>query len=198
MDGQGSIPSRSLFLFSTEGKVKSILIIFFDIKGIVTRNSSWQATQSILRTIMTFYGDCAKTCEDFILNFGDKRTGCCITTTHRLTLPFATGNFWPKTTWLSSPTNPTFLFFSIEDKTERLPFWHNWGDRGRIAGGAEQSQNTTPRMHSKNGRSALICAYERKRSTLRVMLASSPRVSFWPDGSTSTRYSSMYCDDRII
>jgi hypothetical protein len=20
---------------------------------------------------------------------------------------------------------------SIEDKTERLPFWHNWGDRGR-------------------------------------------------------------------
>jgi hypothetical protein len=22
---------------------------------------------------------------------------------------------------------------SVEDKTERQPFWHNWGNRGRIA-----------------------------------------------------------------
>jgi hypothetical protein len=34
--------------------------------------------------------------EDFALNFGDKRTGCCITTTHRLTLSFSPGNFLPK------------------------------------------------------------------------------------------------------
>jgi hypothetical protein len=28
-------------------------------------------------------------CEDFAPNFGDKRTGCCITTTYHLTLPFS-------------------------------------------------------------------------------------------------------------
>jgi hypothetical protein len=32
-------------------------------------------------------------CEDFTPNFGDKRTGCCITTTHCLTLPFSPGKF---------------------------------------------------------------------------------------------------------
>jgi hypothetical protein len=32
--------------------------------------------------------------EDFAPNFGDKRTGCCITTMHQLTLPFSPGNFW--------------------------------------------------------------------------------------------------------
>jgi hypothetical protein len=34
-----------------------------------------------------------KICEDFVPNFGDKRTGCCITITHHLTLPFSPGNF---------------------------------------------------------------------------------------------------------
>jgi hypothetical protein len=38
-------------------------------------------------------------CEDFAPNFGDKRTGCCITTTHR----FSAGNILLKTTWLLSP-----------------------------------------------------------------------------------------------
>jgi hypothetical protein len=32
-------------------------------------------------------------CEDFAPNFGDTRTGCCITTTYHLTLPFSSGNF---------------------------------------------------------------------------------------------------------
>jgi hypothetical protein len=39
-----------------------------------------------------------KMCEDFTLNSGDKRTGRRIMTTHRLTLPFSSGNFLPKTT----------------------------------------------------------------------------------------------------
>jgi hypothetical protein len=85
---------------------------------------------------------CVKMCEDFAPNFNGKITGCCITTTHRLILPFSKGNFWPKTTWLSSPTHPTFLFSPIEDKTWRPPFWHNLGDRGRIAGGAEHPRRT--------------------------------------------------------
>jgi hypothetical protein len=51
-------------------------------------------------------------CEDFASIFGDKRTGCCTTTTHRLTLPFSSGNFRPKTTRLSSLIQPTFPCFS--------------------------------------------------------------------------------------
>jgi hypothetical protein len=94
-----------------KSKVKSMFIIFFGIKGVVTNNSSWQAKQSIPHSTVMFYDDCVKMCEHFALNFGNKRTHCCIMTTHHLTIPFSPGNFWPKTTWLSSPTHPTFLCF---------------------------------------------------------------------------------------
>jgi hypothetical protein len=57
---------------------------------------------------VTFNGNCKKVLENFALNFGDKRTGSCIMTTHQLTLHFSLGNFWPKTTQLSSPTHPTY------------------------------------------------------------------------------------------
>jgi hypothetical protein len=36
---------------------------------------------------------------------------------------FFTKEFLPKTTWLSSPTHPTFSVSPIEDKTEMPPFW---------------------------------------------------------------------------
>jgi hypothetical protein len=39
-----------------------MLIVLFEIK----------AKQSIAHTRVTFYGDCAKMCEDFASNFGDK------------------------------------------------------------------------------------------------------------------------------
>jgi hypothetical protein len=89
-------------------------------KRLLTKNSSWQAKQSVPRTIVMFYGDCMKMCEDFTPNFRDKRTGCCITTMHRLTFSLPPGNFLPRRTWLSSPTHSacltwspaTFLFFS--------------------------------------------------------------------------------------
>jgi hypothetical protein len=46
-----------------KNKVKSMLNIFFDIKGeLFTKNSSWQAKQSIPHTTVTFSGDCAKLC----------------------------------------------------------------------------------------------------------------------------------------
>jgi hypothetical protein len=73
-----------------KSKFKSMHIIFFDIKGIV------QAKHSIPHTTVT-YGDCVKMCEDFTPNFHDKRTGCCITTMHRLTLLLPPVNFLPKT-----------------------------------------------------------------------------------------------------
>jgi hypothetical protein len=71
-----------------KGKVKSILIIFFELNGNVHKEF-----ELISHTIVRFYGDCMKMCEDFAPNFGDEITGCCITTTHRLTLPLSPGNF---------------------------------------------------------------------------------------------------------
>jgi hypothetical protein len=84
-----------------------MLIIFFDCSH-TKKKSSWQAKQSIPQnTTVTFHDDRVKTREDFAPNFDDKRTGCCITTTHRLTLSFSSENFLPKPTWLlSPPTHP--------------------------------------------------------------------------------------------
>jgi hypothetical protein len=81
---------------------------------------------------------------------------------------------------------PTILFSvsAIEHKTVRLPFWHNWGDRGRRQCWTP-SQNMTSRMHLKNGRSTGNCACTWKGTTLRMIMASRPKVSFWPDGSIS-------------
>jgi hypothetical protein len=73
-------------------------------------------------------------CEDFFSNFGDKRIGCCITTTHRLTFPFSTGTISDqKQDDCCLPPSLLFSVSTIEDKTERPPFWHNKGDRGRRA-----------------------------------------------------------------
>jgi hypothetical protein len=77
-------------------------------KRLFTKNSSWEAKQSIQYTTVTLQGDCLKMCEDFAPNFGDK-TGICIAKTHHLTFPSFPRNFWQKATWLSSPTHPTFL-----------------------------------------------------------------------------------------
>jgi hypothetical protein len=75
-------------------------------RGLFTKNSSWQAEQSIPSTNMTFYGDCMKMCVDFALNFGDKIIGLYITTTHCLTFSFSPGNFFYRKQHDSSPTHP--------------------------------------------------------------------------------------------
>jgi hypothetical protein len=51
-------------------------------RGLFIKNSSLQAKQSFSHTTSTFYIDWVKMCEEFAPKFGDKRTGCCITTTH--------------------------------------------------------------------------------------------------------------------
>jgi hypothetical protein len=53
-----------------------------------SKNLPWQAKQSILHTSEAFYGECMEACEDFATNFGNKRTGCYITTTQRLMVFF--------------------------------------------------------------------------------------------------------------
>jgi hypothetical protein len=70
-----------------KSKVKSILLIIFDIKNLPSQDK-----QSILDTTVTSFGDYVKMCKNIALNFGNKGTGCCITT-HHLTLPFSAGNF---------------------------------------------------------------------------------------------------------
>jgi hypothetical protein len=100
-----------------------MLIIFFTSGGLFTKNSSWQAKQSIPHTTVTIYGDSVKMCEDFAPNFGDKRTACCITTTHHLKLPFSPGIFFGQNNMTVVPHPPYFLLVSpIEDKTEMSPF----------------------------------------------------------------------------
>jgi hypothetical protein len=94
-----SVQGRPRKARQVKSKVKSMLIILFDIKGIAHKDSSsWRAIQSISCNAVKFYGDCLEMCEDFYLNYSDKRTGCCIMTTRRFTLSFSPGNFLLKTT----------------------------------------------------------------------------------------------------
>jgi hypothetical protein len=138
-----------------KSKAKSMIIIFFGIRGIdcsqvirPDRPSSqfrlllWQFTETAWK--------CAKTSPRTSATKELAVALCTVSHFH-----FHRGIFLPNTwLWSGSP---------IEDKSERPPFWHNWGDWGRITGGAEHPHWTT----------------------LRVMLASRPKVSVWPVGSTS-------------
>jgi hypothetical protein len=102
-----------------QSKVKSVLIIFFDIKGIVNKGFvlAGQTVNS------KYYCDVLRRfCERIRPNYVDKRTGCCSTTTHRLTIPFSPGNFRPKTTWLSSPSHSIFLFPLLKMKLKAHHF----------------------------------------------------------------------------
>jgi hypothetical protein len=75
-----------------------------------TKNSSWHAKRSIPHTVVTFYGDCVKMCDDFAQKFGDKTIDCCNTTMLHLTLPFR------------QRISSLFSISPIEHKTEVPPF----------------------------------------------------------------------------
>jgi hypothetical protein len=122
-------------------------------------------------------------CKDFTPNFGDKRPDCFITTTHRLTLRFSPGNFLPKTTWLSSSTDLTFLFprFNIKLKGRHFYTIEVIEAESRVI-----EHDFQDSCHLKNDRIAGNGAYAQKGCTSRVMVASTLKVSFWPDGSIST------------
>jgi hypothetical protein len=99
-------------------KVKNMFIIFFDNKGIIYKEFVLAGQTVNSAYYRDFYSNYVKICKDS----GDKRTGCCITTTHRLTFPFSPANFLPKATRQSTPTNPTFLFSQLNIKLKVLHF----------------------------------------------------------------------------
>jgi hypothetical protein len=61
----------STLVFKVKSKAKSMLIPLTS-RVLFTKNSSWQAKQSIPHTTLTFYGDCGKMCEHFAPNFDVK------------------------------------------------------------------------------------------------------------------------------
>jgi hypothetical protein len=119
-------------------------------RGLFTRNSPWQAKQSIPHTTVTCYGDFVNICDHFTPNFDDKKTDCCVTTTHRLTLPFSPGNLLTKNNMTAVSHPPYFSVSPIGDKTQnpgiftQLRWWKQ--NRNRCW---TQSQSTTSRMHLK-------------------------------------------------
>jgi hypothetical protein len=81
-----------------KNKIKSMLIIFSDIMGIVRKEFVLAG-----QTVYSAYdcddlGYCMNMFEHFIPNSGGKRIGCCIKTNHRLTILLSSGNFLLKTT----------------------------------------------------------------------------------------------------
>jgi hypothetical protein len=97
-----------------KSKVKSMLIIFFDIKGIVhkegqTVNSAyycdvlWWLRENVRRLRAELWRQ-----TNWLLYHDNPPL---------ITLPSSPGNFLPKATRLSSPTHPTFLCLS-----EKPPF----------------------------------------------------------------------------
>jgi hypothetical protein len=100
-----------------KSKVKSMLIIFFHTKEHVHKEFVLEAKQSFPHTIVKFYGDWVTMCKDFAPKFGDKRTGCCIMTTHRFTLPFQVLNFLTKQHDCHPPSTLLFSISPFGDKT---------------------------------------------------------------------------------
>jgi hypothetical protein len=112
-------------------KVKSMLIIFVDIKRIV--HKEFVLTGQTVNSI--YYWDILRLLREYVRRLRPE--------------------LWRQKNWLfhydKAPTHTSFftrIFFTrnittvtlhfsvspIEDKAQRLPFWHNWGDWSRIGG----------------------------------------------------------------
>jgi hypothetical protein len=98
-----------------------MIIIFFDIKGIVHKEFVL-AGQTVNPT---YYCDVLQRLRENVQRFSPElwRPACCITTTCRLTLSFPPGIFFfTKNNMTVVPHPPNFSVSPNEDKTERPPF----------------------------------------------------------------------------
>jgi hypothetical protein len=125
---------------------------------------------------MMVYGYCTKICEHFAPNFGGKRTGCCITTTHHLTLPFSPGNFFTKNNMTVFP-HPShfFLFFRVKIKLKGSHFHTTEVTKA-------ESQAVLNTFTDHDFQDGIKKHWEwwihAKRTTLGVMVAGRNKVSF--------------------
>jgi hypothetical protein len=146
-----------------------MLIILFDIRGIAYKEFVLVGqTANFEYYCEVFYSNCVKTCEDFAPNFGDKRIGCCITTTQT---PFFHHGFFGQ-------KQLPFSVSPIEETSKGSHF-----DMIEVMEAESQAVLNTLTEHDfrdafKNVRRA------GNGTTSKVMVASRPRVSFCPDGST--------------
>jgi hypothetical protein len=83
------------------------------------------------------------------------------------------------------PNHPSFLCPWLKIKLKDHHFYTIWNDQGRIIGDTEHLHEHDLQDVFKNGRSAGNSASVWKGTTSRVMVASSPKVSFGPDCGTS-------------
>jgi ribosomal protein L20 len=134
-----SVQDRPKNTRQVNSKIKSILIIVFDLKGIVHKEFvlARQTVSSayycdVLRRLR---GNSVRTLATEKLAVASRQR----TVSHSL---FHQGIFNRKQMTAVPPPALPFSVSLIEVRTERPPFWHSWDDRGRIAGDAEHPHRT--------------------------------------------------------
>jgi len=115
-----------------KSNLKSMIITFFDIKGIVHKEFVPTGQTVNSGSTVKFCGDCRKKCEDIIPNFGENRPGCFTMTMHCLTLMSSPTSFWQKTKLLLSPTHHTPLIWHPVTSSYFLKWNWSWKDAGSI------------------------------------------------------------------
>jgi hypothetical protein len=131
-----------------------------------------------------FFGDCLKVCEDFGPSFGDKWPDCCITTLYYF-ISFFTRELLIKNDTTVVPHPPYFSLFpwlKIKLKGHYFDTTEVIGTELQVVLNMLTEQDFRDAFN--NGRSTGNSTYAQE-TTLRVMVASRPKVSFWPDGNTS-------------
>jgi hypothetical protein len=119
-------------------KSRALLIIVYNIKEIVHK-------EFILAGQMAnsaYYFDVLRRLRENVRRLGAelwRKNNWHRTVSH---FPFHQGILLPETIWLSSPIHLTRLTWLPATFLYIPPFWRNWGDRGRIASGAEHPHRT--------------------------------------------------------
>ena len=108
---KSSTSPRPKTVRQVKSNLKSIIISFFDIEGIV--HKEFVPTGQTVNS--GFYCKVLRRMREKLRthrpNCGENRPGCFIMTTHRLTLPSSPSSFWRKTKLLLSPTHRTPLIW---------------------------------------------------------------------------------------
>jgi hypothetical protein len=95
-----------------KSNVKSMIVTFFDIKGIVHKEfvpTGQNVNSGFYCDIL--WGNCVNMREDVAPNFGENRPGCFTMTMPSLALPSSPSSSWQKTKCLSSLTRHTPLIW---------------------------------------------------------------------------------------